>query len=111
MHLIFVYEVQIMNEKNYKKRLDFQQKMISRQSKQIDNLKSENEELKSKLIEKDKIINTIEPMRKEMAESIEEHHRLKDQYKNMIDELKQMKNIINQEVYKNRWWLIKWLIK
>ena len=100
-----------MNEKKYNKRLEFQQKMISRQSEQIDNLKSEIETLKIKLIEKDEIINAIEPMRKEMAESIKEHRSLTEQYKKLVEELQQMKKIINQEVYKNKWWLIKFLIK
>ena len=100
-----------MNEKKYNKRLEFQQKMVSRQSEQIDNLKSEIETLKIKLIEKDEIINAIEPMRKEMAESIKEHRSLTEQYKKLVEELQQMKKIINQEVYKNKWWLIKFLIK
>ena len=105
-----------MNEKKYKKnryekRLEFQQKMIARQSEQIDNLKAEIENLNNKLIEKDELINVIEPMRKEMAENLKEQKRLKEEYKSLIDELKQMKNIFNEEVYKNRWWLVKWLVK
>lgn len=111
MHLIFVYEVQIMNEKSYKKRLDFQQKIISKQSEQIDGLKSEIESLKLKLDEKDEIINSVEPLRKEMTENIQEQKRLKNEYKKLIQELKQMKNIVNQEVYKKRWWLIRLLLK
>ena len=100
-----------MNEKSYKKRLEFQNKMISRQSEQIDKLKNEIGNLKLKLDEKDKIIRAVESMRKEMAENIEEQKQLKNEYKQLIQQLKQMKNIINKEVYKNRWWLIKWLIK
>lgn len=100
-----------MNEKTYKKRLEFQQKMISRQSEQIETLKSEVEKLNNELIEKDKIINSVEPMRKEMTENLNEQKRLKEQYKTLIQELKDMKKILNKEVYKNRWWLFKWLLK
>lgn len=106
-----------MNEKKYKKRyekrLEFQQKIISRQSEQIEKSNSEIENLKNKLIEKDKIINSIEPMRKEMAENLKEQKRLKNEYKSLIDELKKMKEIVTQEVYKSswRWKLIKFLIK
>ena len=100
-----------MNEKKYERRLEFQKKIISRQSEQIDSLKVEIETLNNKLIEKDELINTIEPMRTEMAENLKEQKRLKEEYKSLIDELKQMKNVFNEEVYRNRWWLIKHLIK
>ena len=104
-----------MNEKKkknkYEKRLAFQQKMITRQSEQIEKLKFEIEKLNNKLIEKDEIINAIEPMRKEMANNLKEQKRLKEEYKSLIGELKKMKKIINQTVYKGRWWLVKHLIK
>ena len=93
------------NKKNrYEKRFQFQQKMISK-------LLKENEELKLKLKEKDEIINSVEPMRKEMTENIREQKKLKNDYKKLIEELKKMKSIINQEVYKGRWWLIKFFLK
>lgn len=100
-----------MNEKNYKKRLEFQQNVISKKSEEIESLKLENEKLKQELKEKGEIIASIEPMRKEMTESVKEHKRLKNEYTKLIQELKQMKKIMNQEVYKNKWWLIKFLIK
>lgn len=100
-----------MNEKKYEKRLDFQQKIISRQSAQIDDLQSKIERLEQKLKEKDEIINAVEPMRKEMTENINEQRRLKKEYKNLIQELKTMKNIIDEEVFRKRWWLIKFLLK
>lgn len=100
-----------MKERTYKKRLDFQSQMISRQSRQIDALKLENEKLKEKIKEKDNIISSIEPMRKEMADSIKEYKRLKNEYKTNVQELKQMKDIMNKEVFKNRWWLLKLILK
>lgn len=100
-----------MNEKNYKKRLDFQQKIISRQSEQIEYLKLENDKLKQKLKEKDDTIASVEPMIKEMTESSKEHKRLNNEYKKLVQELRQMKKILNKEAFKNRWWLVKLLIK
>lgn len=99
------------NKDKYKKRLEFQQKMISRQSEEINGLKSEIEELKNKLEEKDEIIRTVEPMRKEMTENIKEQKRLKEQYKVLILELKKMRNIVDEEVYKGKWKLIKFFLK
>lgn len=100
-----------MNEKNYKKRLDFQQNVISRKSKEVETLRLENEKLKEKLKEKDELIASVESIRKEMAENVREHKRLQNEYQGLIKELRQMRNILNKEAFNNRWWLIKLLIK
>lgn len=100
-----------MNEKSYKKRLDFQSKMISRQSEQIEDLKSQNEKLKLELQEKDILINSVSPLKEELMQNIAEVKRSKKEYAKLVSELRKMKDIMNQEVYKNRWWLIKYLIK
>ena len=100
-----------MNEKNFKKRFDSQQKVIARQSQQIDDLKKQIEKLTLECHKKDELISAIEPMRKEMTENIEESKRLKIQFQELVDELKQMKKIMDVTVYKGRWRLVKWLIK
>ena len=100
-----------MKENKYEKRLDFQEKMIAKQSEQIKLFKSKIEKLEEKCKEKDEIINSVEPLRKELKESVKRHKSLENEYEGLIKELKQMKGIINQEVYKNKWWLIKFLIK
>lgn len=100
-----------MNEKNYKKRLDFQQKIISRQSEEIEDLKLKNEELKMKLAEKDELINSVSSLREELTNNVSDIKRYKKEYKELINELRKMKKIMNQEIYKNRWWLVKFLIK
>lgn len=102
-----------MNEKKnkYQKRLDFQQKIISRQSEQIESLKLEIEKLNLKLIEKDELINSVEFLRKELKQNVNEIKRGKEEYRALINELKQMEKIVNQEVYKGRWKIVKWLIK
>ena len=104
-----------MNEKKikdrYEKRLAFQQKMINRQSEQIEKLKSENEKLTLECQKKDELINSVTPLRNELTENINEVKKKKKEFDELIQELKKMKSIINKEVYKGRWWLIKWLIK
>lgn len=100
-----------MNEKRYKKRLDIQSGLISRQSELIKKLKSQNEMLEQRLKEKDEQLLSVEPLRKELTESIQEHKKLKSQYQALIDDLKLMKNVFDKDVLKKRWWIIKWLIK
>ena len=100
-----------MNERTYKKRLDFQKNLITRQSGEIDSLKSEIDNLTLKLAEKDKIINSVASLREELSRNVEEVKKHKNEYKSLIEELRKMKEIINKTVYKGRWRLIKFLIK
>lgn len=97
--------------KSEKKKLDFQQKIITRQSKQIELMKSQIEYLKQKCQEKDDVINSVQSIREELVENTKEHQRLKNEYKELVDELKQMKKIIDVNVYKGRWKIVKFLIK
>ena len=100
-----------MSEKIYKKRFEFQKKMISKQSEQIENLKSQIEKLELKCKEKDEIISSVDSLRNELINNIDEVKKHKKNYEELIKELRNMKNIINQTVYKNRWKWIKFLIK
>lgn len=100
-----------MDEKRYRKRLDFQQKMITRQSEQIDELKLKNEELKQIIEEKDRFIKSIESLRKELTDNVDAIKQKKNEYETLVNELNDMKKIMNQEVYKNKWWLVRLLIK
>lgn len=100
-----------MNEKNYKKRLEFQQKIISRQLEQIESLKLQNEKLKLKCEEKDKIINSIAPLKNELMKSVETSKKHEAEYKKLVNELRKMKEVFNQTAFKGRWTLVKLLIK
>lgn len=100
-----------MNEKNYKKRLEFQQKVISEKSEEIESLNAEIIKLRLQIEEKDNVINSIEPMRNELSQNIADIKKSKEEYKRLIGEVKMMKKIMNKEVFNSRWWLIKLLLK
>lgn len=100
-----------MNDKKYEKRLELQQNMISIQSKKIKELESQVENLKLECKRKDEIINSVVPLRDELTMEVAEAKKHKKRYKELIDELETMKEIINQEVYKGRWRIIKFLLK
>lgn len=100
-----------MNEKRYEKKFEFQQKMISRQSEQIEELKLRNQELELELEKKDEIINSVSFLKDELTQNVDEVRKYKEEYKRLIDELRKMKEIINKEVYKGRWKIVKFLIK
>lgn len=100
-----------MNEKGYKRRFNFQKEIISRQSERIKSLELQIEELKLECAEKDKIINSVDSLRMELTENVNEIKKYKDEYENLIKELREMKQGINKSVYKSKWNLIKFLIK
>lgn len=100
-----------MNEKRYEKKFEVQQKVISRQSKQIEDLKSQVQKLKLELEEKDKIIDSITHLRNEMLKNVDDIKRYKKEYKELVYEFRKMMEVFNQEVFKGRWKLIKLLMK
>lgn len=100
-----------MNEKKYEKRLNFQSQLITRQSKQIDDLKKKIEKLENECRKKDEIISSVDSLREALTKEVSEVKKRKEEFNRLISEVKDMKKIVNQEVYKGRWRLIKLLIK
>lgn len=78
---------------------------------QIESLKSQVEKLELELAEKNKLIDSITPLRDELSKNISEIKEHKEEYKRLVDEVRKMKEIMNQTIYKNRWKLIKFLLK
>ena len=100
-----------MSVNTYKKKLEFKKKLISRQSEQIEKQKLEIEKLEQKNLELQEMLNSVSYLREELEKNVNDTKKYKKQYQALIKEIKNMKNIMNQEVFKNRWWLIKFLIK
>lgn len=93
-----------MNEKSYKKRLDFQQKLISKQSQRVKDLESELEE-------KNKIIDSVSDLRDELKQNVVESKKYKNEYEKLVNDLKLQRDIFDKDVFNNRWWLIRLLVK
>lgn len=100
-----------MNEKKIKKKIELQNKIILRQSEQIDDLKLQNEALKLECAKKDELIASVSFLKDELSKNVEDAKKYKEEYRALIEELRKMKEIIDREVYKGKWWLIKLLIK
>ena len=100
-----------MNEKRYEKKIEVQQKVISRQSKQIEDLKLQVQKLKAELAEKDEIINSVVPLRDELTKNVVEVKGYKKEYKELVCELRKMKEVMDKEFFKGKWKFIKFLIK
>lgn len=100
-----------MNERKYEKRLEMQNKLISRQSEQIKDLEQQVRDLQLEIEEKNEVIFSIEPMREEMAKHIAEVKKRKVEFESLTNEVRKMKEVLNETVYKGRWNLVKLLIK
>lgn len=98
-------------KRNYKRDYEFQKKINTKQAEEIESLKIQIDMLTSLCEEKDKIIYSIEPMRSELAEDIKDFKSKKKEYNKLIDELRKMKDVMNQEFFKGRWKLVKFLIR
>lgn len=109
--LFLILRCNEMNDSKYKKKCELQDKIISRQLKQIENLNRQIENLKLELEEKNNIINSVSSLREELIQKNKDIDRYKKEYKKLIDELRKMKEILNQIVYKGRWRIIKFLMK
>lgn len=100
-----------MIDKNYKRKYEFQKKMNLRQSEMIEKLKARVEELELMCKEKDDEINSIDSLRVELTKNVNETKKYKKEYEELIKELREMKKIVNQEVYRGRWKIVRWIIK
>lgn len=98
-------------KRNYKRDYEFQKKLNERQAEQIKSLKAQIDGLTSLCEEKDKLIYAVDSLREELTKKIEEINIKENEYNSLVNELKDMKKVMNQEFFKGRWQLIKLLIK
>lgn len=100
-----------MNDKSYKKKYELQNKTVLKQFERIKLLESENEKLKLESKKKDELINSVSSLRDELFQGVNNIKNYEKEYKDLVEELRKMKKIINQTVYKGKWRLVKFLIK
>lgn len=100
-------------KRNYERDYEFQKKLNTKQAEEIESLKIQIDALTSLCEEKDKIIYSVDDLRKELTENIKEIKKEKKEYNILVNELKLMKKVMIEEFFKSKWkWkLIKFLIK
>ena len=95
----------------YKKRIEYKDRVINKKDMEIESLKNRVSKLEIDNDEKDEIIGSIDSLRVEMDEVVKELRNKSKEYDELIKELFQMRNIMNREVFNNKWSLVKWLIR
>lgn len=98
-----------MNRK--KKKSDLRSQIIVRQVDKIDSLQKQVSLLEIDNVKKDEIINSINALRDDLFEIVNELRGKGEEYDRLVAELIQMRNVMNQEVFKGRWKLIRLLLK
>ena len=99
------------DKKRYEKKIETQSKLIARQSEQINDLKSQIENLKMQCAKKDEAINSVSVLKEELIDNVKKAKQYTKEYKKLIEEVRKMKDVINVSVFKGRWRLVKFLIK
>ena len=96
--------------KNQKEQ-DVKSKIIKRQAEEIKSLEKEVENLKAMCEEKDNVISSVSYLREELQSLIDETKSKMKDYDDGVAEVKKMKKIFDEELYRGRWNLVKLLIK
>lgn len=94
-----------------KKKNDRKSRIISRQVDEIGKLKQKISDLEISCNEKDDIIGSIDALLSDMRDTVDGIKKKSEEYDKLVNELKTMKLIMNEEVFKGKWWLVKLLIK
>lgn len=90
---------------------DRKNRIIRRQLDEIESLKEKISSLEISCNEKDDIINSIDSLRSELTDVIADLKKKGKEYDALIADVRKMKKVIDEEVFKNRWNLIKLLIR
>ena len=102
-----------VSKDRYKKRIDLKDKIIKKQGDEIESLKSKISNLEIDNDEKDEIIGSIDSLRVEMTEVIDELKDKSREYDKLLTDLFQMRKVMCRELFDGelRWKIIRLLMK
>ena len=100
-----------MNTGKRNRKSNIKSRIIERQTREIESLKKIISELEIDCDEKDELINSVDSLRVEMEQCVEDLKSKGEVYDKLVGELTEMKKIMNEEVFKGRWNIIRFLLK
>jgi hypothetical protein len=95
----------------YEKKYETQKKIVLRQLDEIEKLESSISELEIDSEKRTELIDSITDIRTELYEVIDDLSERREEYTRLIQDLRQMKIVMNQTVFKGKWRLIKLLLR
>lgn len=100
-----------MRNKRGRTKSDTKNKIIKRQSDEIESLRSQIEKLNIDNANKDELIYSIDHLREEFEDIIDNLKSKEAEYDKLIADLRLMRKAFDREVFANRWWIVKRLMK
>lgn len=98
------------SKKKHRKQ-DIKSRIIERQTNEIGSLKKQIYDLEIDCDKKDELINSIDSLRVEFDEAIQNIRSKGEAYDALIEELNEMKKIMNEEVFRGKWNIIRLLMR
>lgn len=93
------------------KRNNIKSDIIKKQSCEIDRLRKKIGSLDEACEQKDMLISAIDDMRDEFVGALQDLKDKRNEYDKLVNELILMKKVMNKEVFKGKWNIIRFLLK
>jgi hypothetical protein len=100
-----------LNKTNKKNKDNIKNRIIKKQIDEISSLKEAILELEVDYDKKCKLYDSVDAIRSDLIRTIEDLKNKEEEYDKLIKELTEMKNTMNQIVFKRKWKLIQFLLK
>lgn len=95
----------------YKKRYERQKELIEKRNDEISKLKKQISKLEHECESKDSVISSVMPIKDNLDVTVEDLKKKYLEFDEVITELKRMRSVLDQTIFKGRWKLIKLLMK
>lgn len=99
------------SKRNRKQQYELHNTIVQKKNDQIESLKSEILKLELDAQKKDELINSVDHLRVELQDIVQDMNDKKEEYDALIEELMLMRKVFNEDFFKGRWRIVKWLIK
>lgn len=94
-----------------KRRLESRNRTIKSQADEISKLRTQIDKLSIDCAEKDELISSVDSLYNEINAALDEIKKERDKYKKLNADLLEMRKIMNKEVFRGRWNLVRLLLR
>lgn len=97
--------------KRNNRKYDLQNQIIQKKNDEIEALRNKVLKLEIDRDEKQELLESVDYLRIELKDIVEDLKKKKEEYDRLNEDLMKMRTVFNQEVFRSRWRIVKWLIK
>ena len=90
---------------------DVKARVIKSQHDEIESLKRQIEALNIDLDKKDELIHSVDDLREQLRQIVSNVRKKEQECDKLLKDMRLMRKALDREVFKNRWWIVKRLIK